>query len=355
MTTTSNDEAIQNDVDDTAAHAGTTEAGIVRGVSRSVAQRAVAARTAGRGLAQLPSVGSLPRSAARRTRVPVRQVAKLTDRMSTGLDVWESASGSGGSSSATDQQSIQRRFARAQAFAGSLVKNTVLGALVFETYCGVVAHSDTILSSIIHFSPHRTNGSDEGNIDHTSNDDKDIFEAAPIPIHFLAGAAAGSMQGIGGIIWDTTSESISNRKMSMPKLPLLTSGVGQHAAAHSVLFGSYESFKRSFLWAWQYWDPEVNQQVLLGGGKESFMALLPHQRLEYLSVITMAGGLAGQFQHVISYALEQPRERRLVVSQALPSLRSMLWAFPPSAIAFLAFEYGKDSVAGISGEDEEVL
>lgn len=68
-------------VDENHAHNASAEAaGIVRGFARSV----------GRSVARLP-IGSLPRRAVFRRRLPVRQVAKLSDRIATGLDLFSSA------------------------------------------------------------------------------------------------------------------------------------------------------------------------------------------------------------------------------------------------------------------------
>lgn len=57
---------------------GSAEAGVVRGIARSVGRQAV----------KLPSVGRLPRA---HHRFPVQKVAKISDRMSTGWGVWDSA------------------------------------------------------------------------------------------------------------------------------------------------------------------------------------------------------------------------------------------------------------------------
>lgn len=66
--------AIVNDDD-----AGTSSeaAGVVRGLSRSI-----------KGVLRFPAVGRLPRQVVKqRPRLPVRQIAKTSDRLSQGLDV----------------------------------------------------------------------------------------------------------------------------------------------------------------------------------------------------------------------------------------------------------------------------
>jgi hypothetical protein len=347
-------------------HVGSTEAGIVRGVSRSIATRVVAApaRTAGRTMAKFPSVGKLPLRTARRARVPVRRVAKYTDRMSTGLEVLESASAS--SSSATKETRQKKRWTRVQAFAGSMLKNTVLGAIVFETFCQVVSSLSQQVVFLTTTSSNTTKEGMEPEKTISNNDNKDIFETAPIPVHFLAGAAAGSIQAIGSTVWDSTTRSITTRRIVLSSnVSSLSIAIGQHAAAHSVLFGSYETFKRTLLQKWNphLFDPEVHNEIELSNGHSlrrsllSSTLLLPHQRPEYLSAIVIAGGLAGQAQHIVSHILEQttPGQQpfRFVTKRSLPSLKSTLWAFPPSAIAFVAFEYGKDKVVELSEDEEE--
>ena len=395
------------------AEAGSAEAGIVRGVSRSVAQRAVAARTAGRTIVKLPSVGRLPRAAPRHVAttatksarlVPVKRVARLTDRVSTGMDLWDSAASSSSSgeetANQTTKQTRSKKFyeryahpiARATTFATSLIKNTVLGAIVFESYCWMVAHTDDLLLKIPTTSvslPEEDKEIDKlvqtnshpGIVDAETGSlvpsiYRDVFGTTPVISHYMAGAVAGSLQGIGGSVWDAAAlrlaayRGINNAAPPTPVFPqtLIRSTV-QHAIAHSILFGSYESCKRLLLQvifsdsdegdldqdAYNYDDNVRPQQQ-----QQPMKSLLPHQRFEFFAGVSVAGGLAGQFQHVASHILEQQQQQPHKIGNffvrwpALPSLRSTLWAFPPSAVAFLAFEYGKDTVAELAvGEDDD--
>ena len=365
----------------TNGEAGSTEAGIVRGVSRSMAQRAVAARSAGRSLAKLPSVGRLPRSAQRgRTMVPVKRVAKVTDRMSQGLDVWELASSSSKDSTTTatkerqQPKRIRQRYAPqiawATTFGTSLVKNTVLGTIVFESYCWMVANTDSLLRA-------PTKRRSPGEADHIVINNtpaqgdheqvvsvvptpiyRDVFETTPVVAHYMAGAVGGSLQGVFGSLWDTTALSLASRKLALPTFfqPLVRNIV-QHAVAHSILFGSYETCKRLILggiFDSNSDDPGQQQQQQEQEQLGPVASLLPHQRLEYFTGVAVAGGMAGQLQHIASFMLEQQpgAPQNFLRWSALPSLRSTLWAFPPSAIAFLAFEYGKDAVVELATDDD---
>jgi hypothetical protein len=83
--------------EDDADERGSAEAGAVRGLARSV-------QTMGRQAVKLPTLGRLPAQAPRMpaprprssgTRIPVKQVAKISDRISTGWDLWDTASETG--------------------------------------------------------------------------------------------------------------------------------------------------------------------------------------------------------------------------------------------------------------------
>ena len=65
-------------IDDNNDDTGTSSeaAGVVRGLSRSI-----------KGVLRFPAVGRLPRQVVKQRRLPVRQIAKTSDRLSQGLDV----------------------------------------------------------------------------------------------------------------------------------------------------------------------------------------------------------------------------------------------------------------------------
>lgn len=339
----------------------------------------------------------VPKTAAT-TRVPVKRVAKLTDRVSTGLDLWDSASEA--TTTGDDHQNhakILRRqqwVQQASAFTISLIKNSVLGAIVFETYCAVIAKSEEWITT-------RSNSSSrmiDKEQPQPSNFEKaypqDMFETTPVVAHFVAGAMAGTVQGVGGIVWDAMAWTLyAARKGEL--LPWASSwaatktmttetwtphlrSIGQHTLAQATLFGSYESLKRLFLWNMR--DDDVleeeksdnnynentgsnnqrKQQPPLERSRAIFSSI-PQQRLEYFTGVAIAGGLAGQCQHVMSHVMEQqqpfaassrPTGWWWPWAALLPTARSTIWAFPPSAIAFLAFEYGKESIADLVDDED---
>ena len=71
---------------------GAAEAGVVRGASRTIGQYI---RAVSQSAARLPSVGRLPGKIPRRIsmprKLPVKQVARISDRISQGYDVWDTA------------------------------------------------------------------------------------------------------------------------------------------------------------------------------------------------------------------------------------------------------------------------
>jgi hypothetical protein len=72
-------EVEYNVVDDDDEDPNASSAGLIRGALRSI----------GRSAARLPTVGRLP---TQRPNLPVKQIAKLSDRLSLGLDIYDSAS-----------------------------------------------------------------------------------------------------------------------------------------------------------------------------------------------------------------------------------------------------------------------
>ena len=75
-------------MDEDAEERASAEAGVVRGLARSI-------QTTGRQAARFPAVGRLPAASRLPSRIPVKQVAKISDRVSTGWDVWDTANETG--------------------------------------------------------------------------------------------------------------------------------------------------------------------------------------------------------------------------------------------------------------------
>ena len=137
---------------------------------------------------------------------------------------------------------------------------------------------------------------------------------------------------------------------------LLVQGSGKPRAAlvedfkqdiHSVLFGTYEGTKRLMV-------PSLGESSL----KDD------ENNVHYgnLLAIGLAGGIAGSAQHVVSNYTETVcvtsyskiwqndmtlvQRCRLMPRFPLPSVRTLAFAFFPSSLGFIAFEYGKEIMTG---------
>ncbi|CAJ1933416.1 unnamed protein product [Cylindrotheca closterium] len=310
---------------DTENDLGSEAAGVVRGFTRSL----------GRGAAR-PMIGRLPRQVIRR-RLPVKQVARVSDRLSTGYDWWSTA--------VESQQSSSQRWKQIRAFAGNLVKNTFLGLAVFESYGYVVSQlAPPPSAEVMHRSTYGSSDQTKLDQDYDDDDSEDLltilpdepdeFSRASLVSHWTAGAVAGSVHGVATSIFEGPTALTRNIWIQQAAYHTL-----HHTVAHSVLFGSYEFLKRSILHEFHHGDDIESE-----GSKPS------HLGSSYLAGFALAGGLAGQLQHLISHYTESMTfesgitstkiAHRLVLAR-VPAVRPLMMAFPPSAIGFIAFEYGK--------------
>ena len=313
-------------------------AGAARGLSRSLGR--TVGRSAARSASRFP-VGKIPQRATTTTivrrgppRLRARQVAKVSDRLSTGYDWWSSAVESDGS------KGKPSLWSRGAVFATSVVKNTLLGMLVFESYGYTIAMlaptpNIAIVGDGAKGEQTLSSGGDfrvDDEQDDIDDDElvpgvlDDEYARASVAAHFLAGAVGGSAHGV--------AETVLERPLLFHRrLPLMTA---HHGLAHAVLFGSYESFKRAM--------------------EDDCLSVAGDNQLGYLVSFTLAGGFAGQLQHVVSHYTEQiliPESSgspaignrsslvALLRRLSLPTLRPTLMAFLPGAIGFVAFEYGK--------------
>jgi hypothetical protein len=211
----------------------------------------------------------------------------------------------------------------------ALLKNTLLGLAVFETYCYTV---ETLADTIT--------------ISDQNNNSKDPYDRASIGMHMIAGGLGGVAHGVAGTVWETAAAVISkppsnattttnatalsswNAKplLVFPKVTLY------HGISHAVLFASHEGMKRCLWRVVQDWDSYLESTAMT-------------TRVEYLACVSLAGGLAGQAQHVASHFLEQLLlEEAGTITNFRPGLRPTLMAFLPTSVAFVAFEYGRSEL-----------
>lgn len=194
-------------------------------------------------------------------------------------------------------------------FSVDLVKNTLLGLAVFEAYGAVIERMAPISST-------------------NKGEKRDPYAQASVTTHAFAGSVGGFSHGVAGTVWDTIAAAPESRRSVLRTMPRM---VVHHGLAHSVLFGGYEGAKRVFL-------------SYLNSNSEQLEGIEPVTRIEFLGCVAVAGGLAGQAQHLLSHYSEQ------VFTSGTPetvrwsgtTLRPLLFAFIPSSIAFVALEYGRN-------------
>ena len=132
-----------------------------------------------------------------------------------------------------------------------------------------------------------------------------------------------------GMNYKVTNATMMNKfHLQYPTMTYSLSSLFHHSMAHAVLFGSYQTTKRMLL-----------SNITLSNNKNNY-------DISHAALISAAGGIAGQLQHVTSHLSEQylgifgPRVTSFRYL-TLPTLRSTLLAFPINSIGFVAFEYGK--------------
>lgn len=261
-----------------------------------------ASHSFGRSIATRLPIGQLPRPKINltTTKLPAKQIATLSDRVSTGLDAYYHWSNESSSNSNNDNNNSSSKINSKQVsnVVKGLVKGTFLGMAVFETYGYIVSA----------LAPPLVDDKDKDNSSVRTRIKLDEYARASLPTHIGAGFCAGAVHGVldGGLL---------NR------LPLskFTGNVLHHSLAHSILFGTYEGSKR----------------LLLLEDKRS-------KQDGFLLRIAAAGGFAGQFQHVVSHYSEAILIDKIPWQKlSAPTWRSIAWAFPGTAVGFVAFEFGK--------------
>jgi len=193
-----------------------------------------------------------------------------------------------------------------------------------------------------------------------------------VPYHFLAGGIAGITHGILSSTFDSIQSLVSNRERLWQSMKLIFvsmnrntfTSIAHHSISHSILFGSYEFWKQTF-------SSSVVASMLQNGQEDRSIPSKPceyqYGEWDHIVGITMAGGIAGSSQNFISHYTEYfllrdhgtslsayPKIEKTAGIRNFsirnvafhlpmaPSLRSILVAFPQTAIGFVAFEYGKE-------------
>ena len=376
-------------------------AAIARGAARTAASRGTRTIMAGRLPVSSSSVVSkasktitrakptprvIPRiPKAPRIRVPkarANTIARASDRAAKGFDVLTAGleqndettkgaqtnandtSSKKKSTSSSIRKSATQVLQQVSSFGKIFVTNTILGIAVFATYEEVIEHVAPSEHATLHHMHNNMIAETEADDTRDDADDNDsvatttdVMDRATLPQHCLAGLMAGTSHAVLSLVMmvkrsnaDAATSNIHHSNTTIPNLierqkpihlqyPALNYSAAyilHHSLAHCVLFGSYQLTKRVLI-----------ERVGRSGSSNN-------DTLLHVGSIALAGGLAGQSQHVTSHLSEQclgliDEVRYTSTSSFLRRLKHATWptwrstwlAFPPSAIGFLAFEYGR--------------
>uniref|UniRef100_A0A7R9ZT87 Uncharacterized protein n=1 Tax=Craspedostauros australis TaxID=1486917 RepID=A0A7R9ZT87_9STRA len=225
-----------------------------------------------------------------------------------------------------------------------LIKNTILGTVVFEVY----EQSYGIMQQ------------------RWNQEDTSAQHAFETSHHCIAGAIAGTSHAFLGLAFET----MENR--ALPTFRYTMQSAIHHSLAHTVLFGSYAGVKYLLESMIAKQHQQRSATTSLAGGDEFLM--------EYqIGITATAGGVSGVVQNTVSHytgmwlqvettektMYQQMLANRTAVTAAsidspaasgsrsimrsminsfrpLPPAGQTLLAFPGMAVAFLAFEYARD-------------
>eukprot|EP00557_Chaetoceros_sp_GSL56_P007942 CAMPEP_0176488592 /NCGR_PEP_ID=MMETSP0200_2-20121128/6797_1 /TAXON_ID=947934 /ORGANISM="Chaetoceros sp., Strain GSL56" /LENGTH=427 /DNA_ID=CAMNT_0017885597 /DNA_START=28 /DNA_END=1311 /DNA_ORIENTATION=+ len=244
---------------------------------------------------------------------------------------------------------------KAYFISSSLVKNTVIGIAVFETYEHVIDHFEkSTLENNFHTTTSTTITAKEEEEDPRNCVPKSFFfsnmnDGTSLAQHFFAGTAAGSVHSILHLSFESIS-FFKLHRFHVNVYPTLTSLLSHgtrdmihHGLSHALMFSSYEAIKRLLSF------------TIYNDRKATYNIGQKHDTVSFLNIllIGVAGGVAGQVHHVASHVTEsllfvkdhrqQEQQARSIktISNVLPCSRSIARSFLPSALGFIAFEFGK--------------
>lgn len=297
-----------------------TEAGLVRAAIRS-------------SISIYRSVlfGSFPR------RVPLKAVAKVTDQASTAWDAYSVLRGSHKevvTDSKQQQQQQQKEghgaaaWRKAQVFgqtlrgaAPALIKSGFLGTAVFELYESTKDTLDEALGLDPYAEAEAATSTWKGTL---------LLPATAV----VGGGLAGACHGVMYVGWE------HGRRLVSPQYAVGSVWGGTalaHSLAHASLFGSFEVMKDALL--------------SLTGAR--------HEEPLGVAMVGVAGGLAGLCEEAVSHLTPHWETEGVgslqvaIKRHGLPQLRTISSAALPTALGFLAWEYGRSRVLKRAGEEGE--
>ncbi|GMI45397.1 hypothetical protein TrCOL_g1581 [Triparma columacea] len=224
-------------------------------------------------------------------RLPVKQLAKVADKTATGLDLKDSFD----IDELKKAKSLRGRLSSISGGVKEFARVGFLGIVAWEGY-------DTLMDiGVKNLYPNRKDNN------------------APHELAFAAGFVAGSAHALASLGLDFSLSSL-------PKFPAYR--LFSHGIAHSVLFGVY--------------DLGVGMGLSEEGTEGRVTA-------EHVLGVGLIGGTAGVASQVASSLTENMENVGWGTKgrPPIPGVRHMMTgAFLPSALAFVAFEYGKDIYGG---------
>jgi len=193
------------------------------------------------------------------------------------------------------------------------------------------------------------------NTDDSSSEDASSFsvsrERSTVLAHFAAGACAGWMQSTVLTSWELATKMKAHH-MQLPhniRTRFLIRRAVHHSIGYASLFGTYEATRRLLLHA-AYPFLQSHNATLSDNVNRNVVSL---------TAAFVAGGIAGQVHQFVSYITSHWKLQALQsassdfsvsrhakqYSRLMPTLKANLSAFGPTALCFVAFQYGEDFTA----------
>ena len=209
--------------------------------------------------------------------------------------------------------------------------------------------------------------------------DSVIHTLLPLSYHMGAGALAGACQSIVLDGWEILSYWIHRQRyrhlhdghapdmISLVNTPLVLRRLVHHSLGYMTLFGTYEFLRRQgqerVRSALQSGKPWVADRLdwLLEQGVIGTRMTCDRQEMYDLTWLPLvisfsAGGFAGQAHYIVSHYLRQLRKATDHSHHRVrhPTASSTCIAFLPTAIGFMAFQYGGELTERFLILDEDV-
>ena len=190
---------------------------------------------------------------------------------------------------------------------------------------------------------------------------------APLIAHFVAGSLAGLFQSLVMDTWEVvsywwthrrTESFVDHWKHGVNKRFIIRRLV-HHSVGFATLFGTYESMRRWIIYQGLNFSPSDSTYAVM----ESFILAAQDNGLlrrseslvhetAFVPVLSsfLAGGLAGQAHYVVSHysshwKLHATKRKTHRMFPKPPTARAVLGGFLPTAVSFVAFQYGGELTA----------